>query len=164
MNGIESVELKDIIPVPNTSSQREMREGIMKIQEVMVKTPGVMMGDCFPLKHTFAKGLYIREISVPGGTLTVTKIHKYSHAVFLMQGEMSILEEWGIKKIKAPASFITRAGTKRIIYHHTDVILITVHATEETDIGKIEEEIIAKDFDEIDDVIDIQNFISEVGK
>ena len=59
---------------------------------------------------------------------------------------MSILTEDGIKHLKAPHHGITKPGTKRIIYTHTDCIFITVHATEETDVAKIEEQVIAKDF------------------
>jgi hypothetical protein len=59
---------------------------------------------------------------------------------------MTILGEDGEKRIKAPHYGITKAGTKRIIYAHTDCIFVTVHATNETDVDKIEEEIISKDF------------------
>ena len=103
-----------------------------------------------PLKHSFADGCYIREIFNPKGELLVTKIHKVSHPFFLMQGDMTILMQDGIKRIKAPHHGITPAGTKRIIYCHEDCIFITVHATKETTIEKIEEEVIAKDFDEFD--------------
>ena len=61
---------------------------------------------------------------------------------------MSILTELGIEHIKAPYNGITKAGTKRIIYTHTDCVFITVHATQQTDINKIEEEVIAKDFND----------------
>ena len=63
---------------------------------------------------------------------------------------MTILMEDGIKRIKAPHYGITPAGTKRIIYCHEDCVFVTVHATELTDIAKIEEEVISKDFDEFD--------------
>ena len=99
-----------------------------------------------PVKHSFADGCYIREIFNPAGELLVTKIHKKEHPFFLMQGEMSILTEDGIKHLKAPYHGITKPGTKRIIYTHTDCIFITVHATKETDVEKIEEQVIAKDF------------------
>ena len=61
---------------------------------------------------------------------------------------MSILTEDGVKHIKAPHQGITKPGTKRIIYAHTDCVFITVHATEETDVSKIEEQVIAKDFND----------------
>jgi len=141
-----------------------VREKIQAIETAMRACPDVLIGDCCPLKHSFAKGLYVREITVPAGMLTVTKIHKFSHPAFLLEGEMSIMEEWGPRRVSAPAYFITRAGTKRVIYHHTKVVLVTVHATEEQDTEKIEEEIIAKSFDEMDDVVEIENFVQEVTK
>ena len=67
-----------------------------------------------------------------------------------MKGDMSILTEDGISRIKAPHHGITMPGTKRIIYCHEDCIFVTVHATKLTDIARIEEEIIAKDFDDFD--------------
>ena len=99
-----------------------------------------------PVKHSFADGCYIREIFNPANELLVTKIHKKEHPFFLMQGEMSILTEDGIKHLKAPHHGITKPGTKRIIYTHSDCIFITVHATTATNIDKIEEQVIAKDF------------------
>jgi len=127
------------------------RKGVIKIEEKMREMPDVLIGDNDknPLKHSFADGCYIREIFNPAGELIVTKIHKISHPFFLMKGEMSILTENGFKRIKAPYHGITPAGTKRIIYTHSDIIFVTVHVTKERDLEKIEEEIIAKDFDDI---------------
>ena len=75
------------------------------------------------------------------------------------KGKLSILEVSGEKFIEAPALFITEAGTQRAIYHHTDVVLTTIHAnpTNETDIDKLEDMIFAFDFEEPqeDNVIEI---------
>ena len=135
-------------------SKEQFRNGIAKVQENLENHPNGLTGEALeklnPLKHFFADGCYIREIFNPKGELLVTKIHKVSHPFFLMKGDMTILMEDGIKRIKAPHYGITPAGTKRIIYCHEDCIFVTVHATKLTDIAKIEEEVIAKDFDEFD--------------
>ena len=135
-------------------SKEQFRNGIMKVQENLENHPNGLTGEALeklnPLKHSFADGCYIREIFNPKGELLVTKIHKVSHPFFLMKGDMTILMEDGIKRIKAPHYGITPAGTKRIIYCHEDCIFVTVHATKLTDIKAIEEEVIAKDFDEFD--------------
>ena len=135
-------------------SKEQFRNGIMKVQENLENHPNGLTGEALeklnPLKHSFADGCYIREIFNPKGELLITKIHKVSHPFFLMKGDMSILMEDGIKRIKAPHYGVTPAGTKRIIYCHEDCIFVTVHATKLTDIDKIEEEVIAKDFDEFD--------------
>jgi len=139
------------------------RKGIIRVEEIIKNIPGSLGEDPFPLKHSFADGLYIREINVPANVWTVTKIHKKSHVAFLLKGTLYIREEWGDKKIEAPCYFITKAGTKRLIYHKGDVVLVTVHATEETDLEKIEDDIIAKSFDEIDNVIEIKEIGSCLG-
>ena len=135
-------------------SKEQFRNGIMKVQENLENHPNGLTGEALeklnPLKHSFADGCYIREIFNPKGELAVTKIHKVSHPFFLMKGDMTILMEDGIKRIKAPHYGITPAGTKRIIYCHEDCVFVTVHATKLTDIKAIEEEVIAKDFDEFD--------------
>ena len=135
-------------------SKEQFRNGIMKVQENLENHPNGLTGEALeklnPLKHSFADGCYIREIFNPKGELLVTKIHEVTHPFFLMKGDMSILMEDGIKRIKAPHYGITPAGTKRIIYCHEDCVCVTVHATKLTDIKAIEEEVIAKDFDEFD--------------
>lgn len=142
----------------NLLKKREYRSGAIALEEHIKSLPNGLGEDPFPLVHKFADGMYIRQIAVPAQTLTVTKIHKQTHPFFLLKGTISILTEEGVKKFTAPYSGITKVGTKRIIFHHDEVVFTTVHATKETDIDKIEDEVIAKNFDEIDDK-DVNNFI-----
>ena len=132
------------------TTPQEIREGIIKVEEKISKLPGAMKGDCFPLKHSFGEGCYVREISVPKGNFVVTKIHKIAHPCFVLKGDCSILTEDGVKRIKAPYYCVTPAGTKRIVYVHEDTVWVTVHITRQTDLKKIEDEIIAKDYKEIE--------------
>lgn len=129
-----------------TLSPLEIRKGIFHLEARMRELPEVMHDDCFPLKHNFAEGMYIREIFVPAGTLVVTKIHKHSHPTFVLKGKCSVLTEKGAVRIKPPCYMITPAGTKRVVYVHEDTVWVTCHATKETDIKKIEDEIITKPF------------------
>ena len=142
------------VALKKRENKEQFRANIMKVQENIENHPNGLTGEELekvnPLKHSFADGCYIREISNPKGELLVTKIHKVTHPFFLLKGDMSILTEEGIKRIKAPHYGITPAGTKRIIYCHEDCVFVTVHATKETDINKIEEQVIAKDFNDFD--------------
>lgn len=125
------------------------RGKILRAEQAISEMPGAMKNDCFPLKHNFADGMYVREINVPAGSLLVTKIHKVAHPYFMLKGECSIFTEQGPVRIKAPFYGITPAGTKRIIYVHEDCVWVTCHVTEEQDLQKIENEIIAKSYDEV---------------
>ena len=132
--------------------RKDFRERITDLEKQVTNFEGVIVGEEMektnPVKHSFADGCYIREIFNPANELIITKIHKKEHPFFLMEGKMSILTENGVKHIEAPYHGITKPGTKRAIYTHTDCVFVTVHATENTDIQKIEEEVIAKDFND----------------
>ena len=136
--------------LPANYTKERFQEGIMKVEKMMIESEKVLKGEGLekvnPLKHSFANGCYIREVFNPKNFFLVTKIHKVSHPYFLLKGEMTIMSEDGEKRIKAPHYGITPAGAKRIIYTHEDCVFVTVHVTNETDIEKIEEEVIAKDF------------------
>lgn len=154
-------EVYDLLMERRLAKQRQenFRKNITEFETKVKSIPGALGADPFPLEHSFADGLYIRKLTVPSKTLTVTKIHAVNHAFFLQKGTISILTEEGIKKITAPYQGITRAGTKRIIYHHDEVVFTTVHSTKETDINKIEVEVIAEDFGELDDKLEAINFL-----
>lgn len=137
------------------------RKGIMLFEEQMLgiegsygdpKTPGQneIANNINPLKHTFADGLYIRQISMPKGQVISTGIHKKEHPYFVMKGEISVLTENGIEKIIAPYYGITKPGTKRLIYIHEDSIWITVHATDKETPEEVLHDVVAKNFNDPD--------------
>lgn len=102
-----------------------------------------------PLKHIFAPGVYAREIFIPKGTLVVGKIHKHDHLNFISVGDVTVFTKDGCERIKAPRTMVSTSGTKRAVYTHEDTVWTTVHITNQTDLAKIEDEIIAKSYDEL---------------
>jgi len=106
------------------------------------------MHEINPVKETFAGGCYIREIFNPAGELIITKIHKKEHPFFLLKGRMSILTEEGVQHLQAPYSGITKPGTKRIIYTHTDCIFTTIHSVDSIDKKEIMKEIVTEDYND----------------
>jgi hypothetical protein len=132
--------------------RQTFRNKIIDLENKMINHSGSMskkeLHEKNPVKHSFADGCYIREIFNPAGELLITKIHKKEHPFFLLEGKMSILTEDGVEHLEAPHYGITRPGTKRIIYTHTDCVFVTVHATEKKDIKEIEKDVIADNFDD----------------
>ena len=137
---------KEPINIPNI----DYRIALLRMERAMRKSPGFVPGDFFPLEHTFAHGMYIRQIFVPAGYLVLTYVHKQSHPAFLLQGDVTVIEETGNRRIQAPKSFITAAGTQRLCFCHTDTIWTTVHLNlvNERDIDKIEKDIYARHYNE----------------
>jgi len=123
----------------------------VQFEETMGQIPGAVFGDSdlCPLTHTFAEGIYVREIFIPAGTIVVGKIHKYEHPNFLLRGSVIVVtEEGGSEHLVAPLSLISPAGTKRVVVALEDTVWVTVHATTLTDPQAIEAEIIAKSYED----------------
>lgn len=124
----------------------EFRKRVMQLQEAMVALPDDVKRE-FPLKHHFAPGQYAREIFVPAGSIVVGKIHKHAHVNVISQGEGEVVTEFGRVAYRAPMTFVSEPGTKRVVHCHTDTVWTTVHTTDETDLAKIEDEIILPSYD-----------------
>ena len=139
---------------PLQYSVKEYRENSTRVAEKLLNSEEGLKGEeadaVNPLKHTYADGLYIREIFMPKGEIVISKIHKVAHPFFLIKGKMSVLSEDGERYLNAPYYCITPKGTKRMLYTHTDSIVVTVHRTFETELDKIEDEIIAKNYEELE--------------
>lgn len=122
-----------------------IRKKLFDLQQAAGELPEV---DC-PLQHQFAPGVYMRTIFIPAGTVIVGKIHKHSHANVLSQGTVSVMtEDGGLEQFTGPRQMVSPAGCKRAVFAHTDVVWTTIHPTQETDLEKIEQEVIAKTFEE----------------
>jgi len=132
--------------------RKKFRESITDFEQAIrdrgIAIPEEAMQALNPVKHTFADGCYVREIFNPAGEVLVTKIHKKEHPFFLMSGKMSILTDDGVVHLEGPHHGITKPGTKRIIYTHTDCVFVTVHATNKTSVEEVEEEVIAESFND----------------
>ena len=98
------------------------------------------------LKHIdyFSYGLYARELYIPKNITVVGKLHKYPQMNILTKGKLQVLVDEEIKILEAPCVICSPAGTKRIAYALEDSIWITIHATEETNVDKIEQYFIAQ--------------------
>ena len=121
------------------------RRKLYSLQEAATELPPV---DC-PLQHSFIDGVYVRTIFIPAGTVIVGKIHKHSHANILSKGEVSVMtEDGGLQKLVGPLTMTSPAGCKRAVYAHTDTTWTTIHRTDETDLEKIEDWVIAKTYED----------------
>jgi hypothetical protein len=128
-------------PVPTRAKIVALENELKKMPQVEIRTT-----------HHFAKGLYAREIFIPKGVLLTGKIHRTEHLNIISQGDISVVTEFGTKRVQAPYIMVAKPGTKRVGYAHEDTVWITVHGTEETDLEKLEQELIAPDFEALGDV------------
>jgi len=83
--------------------------------------------------HRFADGLYIRELSIPKGVVAVGKEHTQGHVNFLTKGRVEVATADGVQILEAPATFVSVAGTKKVVHALEDSTWTTVHACNATD-------------------------------
>lgn len=132
-----------------TSESHELalkkREKIQRLEESMLAMPQAYL----EVKHHFAHGLYAREMIMPKDCALTGKIHKQEHLCVLSKGHVRVVTEDGEEEYTAPTIIVSRVGTKRAMYAFEDSIWTTFHATKETDIDKIEAELVTMNFEEL---------------
>lgn len=101
-----------------------------------------------PVSHHFSRGVYARELFIPKGTVLTGRVHKYSQINVLLRGEISVLTEDGIVRIKAPHVIESPAGTKRAGYAHEDTVWMTICGTHTTDVDALEDELTTRTYAE----------------
>ena len=96
--------------------------------------------DMWEYKHSFANGIYIREMRMKQGQLGFSAIHKHSYGFFLLSGILASSKEEGVEEFIAPCYIISPQGSKRIVYAIEDCVITTVHAnpTNTEDLKQIE--------------------------
>ena len=96
--------------------------------------------DMWEYKHSFADGVYIREMRMKKGQLGFSAIHKHSYGFFLLSGVLASSKEEGVEEFIAPCYVVSPRGSKRIVYAVEDCVITTVHAnpTNTQDIREIE--------------------------
>lgn len=132
--------------IANVYNKETVRSEILAYQDKLASLPQI---DC-ALQHHFAPGSYAREILLPADSYVIGKIHRHAHINVISQGECYVLTEEGIKHLMAPLTFISLPETKRVVYAVTDVVWTTVHATNETDLAKIEDYVISPTYNDLD--------------
>ena len=152
---MEIVDLKKELVTTETPISREL---IMDLEDIIKKSDDVILGDSqlCPLKHSFSEGIYVREITIPEGTVLTGKIHKHRHPNFLLKGEVIVITEEGRETLTAPCSMMSKAGTKRALYAVTELVWTTIHhnPTNTQDLKELEKIVIA------DSYYDYEKFIS----
>tara|TARA_R110002020_G_scaffold223771_1_gene432988 strand:- start:531 stop:995 length:465 start_codon:yes stop_codon:yes gene_type:complete len=109
----------------------------------------------FPLKHSFADGIYVRQMSMDKGSSVIGAIHNHLHVWFLLTGNISVATEEAIEDYIAPCYVIATPGTKRVIYANEDSIFVNVHKNPSNteNIQELEGELVSRNYEEYEKYI-----------
>jgi len=145
--------------------EKDRREIILGLEKALIKMAdgNVVIGngkevvyhDKFKYKHTFADGIYVREMFIPKGEVVIGAIHKHLHVWILLSGSIRVATEDSVEEYEAPCTVLSRPGVKRVIYAVEDSTFTNVHKnpSDTQDLKQLEKEIVALNYKEYEEYI-----------
>lgn len=113
----------------------------MTIAEKFAEKKGTFEVDLNTLHH-FSDGLYAKQMTLPAGYEACSHAHAYSHLSVLAKGRVIVETDNTMQEFSAPACIEIKAGIHHRIISLEDAVWFCIHATEETDVSKIDEVLI----------------------
>ena len=109
--------------------------------------------DMWKYKHSFADGIYVREMIMQKGQIGFSAIHKHSYAFFLLEGVLQTSKEEGVEEFIAPCYVISPRGAKRVVYAAEKCVIVTIHAnpTNTQDLKELEKLNVVFDWQEYEE-------------
>ena len=141
------------------------RKKILELENVLINnTDGVnIISDkgnivrCeeFPLKHSFADGIYIRQMGMKKDSVVVGAIHNHLHVWFLLTGKILVITEETEEEFISPCYVVSTPGVKRVICAVEESIFVNIHKNPSNtqDLNKLEAEIVSKNYKEYEKYI-----------
>ena len=142
------------------------REKILKLEEsllgiadgINVEGDGkqiVTNSKIAPIKHSFADGVYIRQMDMQKDSVVVGAIHKHLHVWFLLTGDITVATEDTTEDYIAPCYVVSTPGVKRVILANEDSIFVNIHKNPSNtqNIDELEKEIVALNYEEYEEYI-----------
>lgn len=143
--------------------------GALALERVLLKKEQV---DC-PVVHRFGPGLYIREVTIPAGTIAIGHHQNYEHLNVVLAGSVMLLHADGTTElVKAPTIFVAPPGRK-VGYILEDLVWQNIYATEETSIEKLEAHYLTKSpvhgetltgFSKLERLVDREDYLAALSE
>ena len=125
---ITEIDYKDLVAQKSTKNKFEL------VEQRMLDMPQV---PCSVI-HRFGPGIYMREVSLPAGSLIMGHHQNFEHINVFLKGHITFFKDNGERvEMKAPMTFVGQPGRK-MAYIHEDTLWMNVYKTDETDIEKLE--------------------------
>lgn len=134
---LPSLSIRLSYPAPAPSAHPIARAHVEALEREIQKLP---QADC-PVRHYFAPGMAAREMTIPAGVVLTGAVHRHEHLCTISKGRIAVSTDEGMKVLSAPCTFVSKAGAKRVGYAIEETVWTTYHATDETDVDRLIEEI-----------------------
>jgi quercetin dioxygenase-like cupin family protein len=96
------------------------------------------------IAHYFSDGVYAKQMFLPKDHVARSHKHNYDHLSILASGNVEIVCNGVKTAFIAPSCIDIKAGIEHEIIALADSVFFCIHATDETDINKVDEVLIEK--------------------
>ncbi len=90
------------------------------------------------ISHHFSSGVYAKEMRFAAGTAAISHRHQFDHMSILVSGRVVVTTPQGVTALVGPSVITMRAAMEHQVEAITDAVWFCIHATEETDVAKID--------------------------
>lgn len=144
MGGPLADKLMGVPPSPYSDVEVKARDfsldEIESLESKLLRAPQAEV----PLTHMFAPGVYWREVKMPKGVFIIGHEHKTAHFNVILTGRARVLMNGVLHHIVAPCVLKSEPGVRKILYIEEEMRWATIHPTDETNIEKLEEQLVIK--------------------
>lgn len=117
-----------------------VNDQIESLEKELLNLPQV---EC-PLKHNFAPGVYMREITMPAGSFIIGHEHLTEHFNVVLTGKARVMIDGVIEDIVAPCYFISKPNVRKVLFILEEMKFATIHPTDETRVEVLESTLVRK--------------------
>jgi hypothetical protein len=98
--------------------------------------------------HHLADGVYVRELELPVGSVVLSRVHKRALVNIISKGYVIVVDSNGTNQYTAGSTFVSKAGTQRLVYALEDTIWNTAHVTDKTQPDELVEDLTFDNYEE----------------
>jgi hypothetical protein len=117
-----------------------VNDQIESLEKELLNLPQV---EC-PLKHNFAPGVYMREITMPAGSFIIGHEHLTEHFNVVLTGKARVMIDGVIEDLVAPCYFISKPNVRKVLFILEEMKFATIHPTDETSVEVLESTLVRK--------------------
>jgi hypothetical protein len=136
----------DITPLDATpivafepTEHKPTRETIERLEAAMLQMPQVHV----EIKHYLSGQIYARHADIPEGMTVTGCVHRKDH-ICVLDGDVTVWTDQGMKRLTGYHVLPSSAGTKRAVYTHAQTRWTTLIHTEMTTLEDIEADMVEK--------------------
>ena len=140
-----STELAGLPPADFDKAVRPLRKYLEQFNDTGELAQMMLVDN---VTNHIVDGLYVRELLIPKGSLIISRVHKRPLVNVISKGEVVVIDSNGRNEYTAPCTFISPAGTQRVVFALEESVWNTAHITNVSDPDELVDDLTSDNYEE----------------